>query len=65
MSYMKYTMTVENKTMEFNCVIRISDVAVIPKDEGNLDYQEYLTWLEQGNEPLDFDESIFMNQFPQ
>jgi hypothetical protein len=23
----------------------------IPKDEQNIDYQEYVKWLEQGNQP--------------
>jgi hypothetical protein len=36
---------------------------MIPNDEGNLDYQEYLVWLEEGNEPAPFDQSIFDNQF--
>jgi hypothetical protein len=28
----------------------------IPLNEGNTDYQEYLKWLEEGNDPLPADE---------
>ena len=63
MSYMKHSIIVGERVVDTNCIIRISDVAMIPKDEGNLDYQEYLVWLEEGNEPVDFDQSIFDNQF--
>lgn len=30
-------------------VIRLEDNAVIPFDERNVDYQEYLKWLAEGN----------------
>ena len=35
----------------FNTIIRKSDNASIPMDENNRDYQEYLAWLAEGNEP--------------
>lgn len=33
-------------------IIRLSDGATIPFDEGNKDYSEYLEWVSQGNEAL-------------
>ena len=44
---------------ELVCVIRTSsedDLQIsIPISEGNKDYQEYLDWLSEGNEPLPAD----------
>ena len=36
-------------------VIRLEDNAFIPVDESNTDYQEYLKWIAEGNEPLPAD----------
>jgi hypothetical protein len=35
-----------------NCVIRLADDACIPPSLDNTDYQEYLAWVAEGNEPL-------------
>jgi hypothetical protein len=32
-------------------ILRLTDNAVIPADTDNTDYQEYLTWLGEGNTP--------------
>jgi hypothetical protein len=37
-------------------VFRIPDNAFIPFDPANTDYQAYLKWLSEGNEPLPADE---------
>lgn len=37
-------------------VFRLADMACIPFDPANTDYQEYLKWLEAGNEPLPAEE---------
>lgn len=39
-----------------NMIQRISDTAFIPMADMNTDYQAYLKWLAEGNEPLPADE---------
>ena len=34
---------------------RLADNAYIPFDPANTDYQQYLKWLEEGNQPLPAD----------
>ena len=36
-------------------VVRIGDQAFIPFDPANMDYQAYLKWLSEGNQPLPAD----------
>jgi len=38
-------------------IIRLPDNAFIPADPANSDYQEYLKWLEAGNQPEPYIES--------
>lgn len=40
-----------------NVVERLSDNAFIPFDLANTDYQEYLKWVAEGNEPLPADDN--------
>lgn len=37
-------------------VIRITDNACIPFDPANTDYQEYLKWIAEGNQPIPAEE---------
>lgn len=41
---------------EAQCIQRLADNAFIPFDPANTDYQEYLRWVAEGNEPLPADE---------
>lgn len=38
------------------CIKRLSDNAFIPFDSANTDYQAYLQWIAEGNEPLPAEE---------
>jgi hypothetical protein len=55
-----FTLKIENdtarvngveQTLERKSVIRTTDGAVIPFDEANTDYQEYLKWVAEGSLP--------------
>jgi hypothetical protein len=41
---------------EITTIQRLSDLAFIPLDPANRDYQEYLQWVALGNEPLPVEE---------
>ena len=43
--------SIDGKIGNVVCVIRLSDMATIPFDPANTDYQAYLRWLEAGNTP--------------
>ena len=36
-------------------ILRLTDNAYIPPDPSNRDYQQYLDWVSQGNEPFPAD----------
>ena len=52
--YQKLVIPFSSKTEEF--IVRTADNAYIPFDPANTDYQEYLAWLAEGNEPLPADD---------
>jgi hypothetical protein len=41
----------EYKLLKYGTVLRLIDQAFIPADPANCDFQEYTTWLGDGNEP--------------
>jgi hypothetical protein len=43
-------------------VVRLPEIITIPFDEGNVDYQQYLAWLADGNEPMDFDVDLLQGE---
>jgi hypothetical protein len=45
-----------NQFSQLICIVRLSDNAFIPFDEANTDYQEYLKWIAEGNQPLPAEE---------
>ena len=50
-TYKLYNVPDEFKGMVMESIIRKEDGAMIPKDEANTDYQEYLKWVALGNTP--------------
>lgn len=47
-----YRLLPEHPNQQMRSVLRIEDNVGIPFDTTNTDYQEYLAWLAEGNEPL-------------
>jgi len=53
---MKYKLYLHTITKQPCSILRIDDNTSIPFDPANSDYQAYLKWLAEGNEPLPADE---------
>jgi hypothetical protein len=47
-----YKLTPPNSQGDIKVVVRLADNAFIPFDPANTDYQAYLAWLAEGNEPM-------------
>jgi hypothetical protein len=54
---MNYQLHNDSITGELGCILKHEPgrLLSIPLDPGNTDYQEYLAWLAEGNEPLPAD----------
>lgn len=51
-----YKLVRDYSTGNIVSILRLLDTTFIPFDPGNRDYQEYLEWVAQGNEPEPADE---------
>lgn len=52
-----YKIVIDAVTNKEFCILKDGSMS-IPFDPANTDYQAYLKWLEEGNEPLPADEPI-------
>ena len=50
-----YKLHKSQRNAEMSTIVRLSDNAFVPMDPANTDYQEYLEWVAEGNEPLPAD----------
>ena len=54
---MEYKLVKDNEgNISTTFIQRVNDMAFIPIDEANTDYQEYLAWVAEGNTPEPADE---------
>ena len=51
-----YKLLNKDALAQYECVTRLSDGACIPFAEDNTDYQEFLKWCAEGNQPEPADE---------
>ena len=51
---MTYTLTARPLPGALEIIVRDEDGAFIPTDPDNVDYQAYLKWLDEGNEPTPY-----------
>ena len=58
--YKLYTDTITKQVYDKG-VRRLADNAFIPFDPANTDYQAYLAWLAEGNEPLPAEDQTGQN----
>jgi hypothetical protein len=55
-TYKYYKCPLEKKNMSINKYVNGVQVISIPLNEENSDYQKFLKWVAEGNEPLPADE---------
>jgi len=56
LQYQKISYISEGTLVDAKVIKRLNDEVFIPFDPANTDYQEYLKWLAEGNEPLPADD---------
>lgn len=60
---MYYKLEIIRNNYTSTTIVKIEDDNTywIPTDESNSDYQTYLAWLDEGNEPEEFDPEEYNN----